>query len=191
MKKFLKNAILIMLITCFVLNIINLIGQVIEKRYVTQEVIKIAEEVKNKGVEGEEAYQLLAQVYYAGYGNKLIIQMGILGLSIVLSIIIGMIVTFEEKSKIKLILKYILGMLIVALIPTLFNIFTYMDFKSLFSDFVNEILYNIEVIWIWYTLAFFMLYAIKIYITNKDTKKLNKILKDNNKREDEAKIIQK
>lgn len=171
MKKFLKNAVIIMLIICFILNIIQLIGIEIERYTTTYEVIKLAEEVRDKGIPQEEGYQILAEVYHAGWGNKEEIQILVLVVSIVLGIILGMIKTFEEKSKIKLLLIYILGMLITAFIPTLFEIIYYMNFKD--SNFI----YNLESTWMWYTLIFFVLYAIRIYISRKNAGKLNEILK--------------
>lgn len=171
MKKFFKNAVIIMLVSCFILNIIQLIGIEIEKYTIVQEVIKVAEEVRNNGISSEEAYITLASVFSAGWGNKELIQIGILGVSIILGITLGMIKTFEEKSKIKLLLIYILGMLITAFIPTLFEVIYYMSFKD--SDFI----YNLESTWMWYTLIFFVLYAIRICISRKNAGKLNEILK--------------
>lgn len=181
MKKFLKNAVIIMLVICFILNIVNLIGQIIERYTVIPEIAQLAEKVRDEGIEikAEEGYQMLAAVYSAGNGGKHLIQIGILGISAILGIVLGMIKTFEEKSKIKLLLIYILGMLITALIPTVYDIIYYMSFENLLSNFLDYL----EFTWIWYTLIFFVLYAIRIYISRKNAGKLNETLKQKMNRE--------
>ena len=65
-------------------------------------------------------------------------------------------------------------MLVVALIPTLFNIFYYLEFSVV--DFMDELFYYFKNTWVWYTLAFILFYIIKITISNKKTKELNEIL---------------
>ena len=94
MKKFLKNAVLIMLVSCFILNIVNLAWQYVEHYKVVQEILEIAKQRSQESITVEESYELLASVYSAGFGNKIEIQAGIIVLSIVLGITIGIIVTF-------------------------------------------------------------------------------------------------
>ena len=175
MKKFLKNAIISFLIIFFILSIINLVFQVIQHYFiVTPQIIELAESVKENGISAEESYQILSSVYAAGYGDKIQIQIMILLISVLLSVVIGLIFTFEEKSKFRIICYYILGMLVVALIPTLFNIFYYLEFSVV--DFMDELFYYFKNTWVWYTLAFILFCIIKITISNKKTKELNEIL---------------
>ena len=180
MKKILKNIALSIIIIYFILSIIFLVKQVIyEYTVVIPGIIQIAEEVSRKEISGEESYQLLASVYQAGYGDKIEIQVSVLVVSLILGILIGLVMTFEDKSKLRLFLKYIAGLLIIALYSALFEAFEYKDF----SEFFYDILTVIDDIWKLYTLAFAVGYAIKIYINNKKTKELNKILKSKNNTE--------
>ena len=176
MKKFFKNAIIIMLVSCFIFNIINLVWLHIERYTILQNIVEVAEELSKQSITGQEAYQTLASFYQAGYGNKMVIQIGIIILSIVLGITIGMVITFEEKSKIRVLIIYLLGLLLTSLVPTICESIYYMDF----SYFFNDIIYYFEITWKWYTLIFIIIYAIKIYINNKKTRKLNEILKNKN-----------
>ena len=180
MKKFLKNAIISFLIIFFILSIINLVFQVIQHYFVvTPQIIELAESVKENGISGEESYQMLASVYAAGHGGKIQIQTMILIISILVSVTIGLILTFEEKSKFRIICYYMLGMLVVGVIPPMFNIFYYLDFSVV--NFIEEVFYFLENTWIWYTLVFSIFYIIKITISNKKTKELNEILKNKQK----------
>lgn len=180
MKKFLKNIIISFLIIFFMLSIINLVFQIIKHYYVvTPKIIELAESVKDTGISSEDSYQMLASVYAAGYGDKIQIQIMILIISILLSVIIGLILTFEEKAKFKIICYYILGMLVVGLVPTVFNTFYYLGYSIV--NFIDELLYYLKNTWIWYTLAFTIFYIIKIAISNKKTKELNEILKNKQK----------
>lgn len=180
MKRFLKNTIISFLIIFFILSIINLGFQVIQHYFVvTPQIIELAESVKGNAISTEESYQLIASVYAAGYGNKIQIQIMILLISMLLSIGISLILTFEEKSKLKIICYYILGMVITSFIPTIYNVFYYLEFSVV--DFIGEFFYYIESTWIWCTLAFIVLYIVKITISNKKTKELNEILKNKQK----------
>ena len=180
MKKFLKNAIISFLIIFFILSIINLVFQIIQHYFiVTPQIIELAEGVKENGISSEESYQMLASMYAAGYGDKIQIHIMILIISIFLSIIIGLILTFEEKNKFRIIYYYILVMLVVGVIPPIFNIFYHLEFSVV--DFIEEVFYYLENTWIWYTLVFTISYIIKITISNKKTKELNEILKNKQK----------
>ena len=70
-------------------------------------------------------------------------------------------------------------MLLIALVPTIFNIVYYLEFSLV--DVIDELLYYLENTWILYTLAFTIFYIIKIIISNKKTKELNEILKNKQK----------
>lgn len=178
MKKFFKNALLIMLVICFVLSVVNLIASAIyQYSVVIPELIELSEELKQKGITGEEVYGLMSSIYYISNGNQIAIQTGIIGISIFLGIILGMIVTFEEKSKIRVIIIYLLGLLLTTLVPTIYEAIYYMKFNNFFDD----IEYYLELIWKWYTLIFFIIYTAKIYINNRKTKELNKILNQKHK----------
>ena len=173
MKRFFKNMLFIMLITCFILNIVNLIASArYQYSVVIPGLMELAEEVKQKGVTGEEAYELIPSVYYISNGNQIARQAGIIGLSVFLGITLGMIVTFEDKSKIRVIIIYLLGLLLTSLVPTIYNVIYYMDFNNFFDD----IMCYLEIIWRWYSLVFFIIYTVKIYINNRRTRELNKIL---------------
>lgn len=179
MKKFLKNAIIIMLVSCFIFNIINLVWLQIERYAILQNIVKVAEGLSGQTLTGQEAYQTLASFYQAGYGNKMAIQTGIILLSIILGITIGMVITFEEKSKIRILIIYLLGLFLTSLIPTICESIYYADL----SYFFTSIIYYFEITWKWYTLIFILIYAIKIYINNKKTRKLNEMLKNKNQSE--------
>lgn len=175
MKKFLKNAVLIMLVSCFIFNIVNLLWMYVEHCKVVQEIMDIAKQRNEEIITMEEGYELLASVYSAGFGNKVAIEAGIIVISLVLGITIGMIITFEEKSKLRVVIIYILGLFITTLVPTMREVIYYMSFETFFDD----IIYYLDNTWKWYTLAFFIIYTIKIYINNKKTKELNKVLREN------------
>lgn len=177
MKKIIKNTVLAMLTICFLLNIVNLIGLAIEHYVDMPQIAGVAQQVSNEVSTSEDIYQALASFYNYGYGNKLEIQMGILGLSVIFGTMVGLMTTFENKSKIKFILNYFLGLLLVSLLPTLFYMYMYEE-VNLFSEF----LYNIEYIWKWYTLIFIIIYVIRLYISNKDAKKLNETLRKKNEK---------
>lgn len=171
MKKFIKNTILTILIIYFILNLVYIIELVIKHYGIMNQIDKVSKQVATEITTTDEMQQALASFYYYGYGDKIEMQVGMIGLSTILGITVGVIITTEEKSRIKLILNYFLGLLVIPLIITIF--YMYED-----TSFFSELLYNIESIWKWYTLVFALLYAIKIYISNKDVKKLNDILKD-------------
>lgn len=181
MKKFLKNAILIMLVSSFVLNIVNLVYQYVVHTRTILEISEVVQQINNGEIvidnTYEHIYQNFASAYFAGVGNNLSIQVGIIILSIVLGITIGMIVTFEEKSKIRIVIIYILGLFLTVLAPTMSETIYYMSFNTFFDDMI----YYLDSIWKWYTLVFFIIYTIKIYINNKKAKELNKILKNKQK----------
>lgn len=180
MKKFLKNTLITFLTIFFILSFANLISQIIQHYFVvTPQIIELAESIKENRISSEESYQMLASVYAAGYGDKIQIQIMILLISILFSLAISLIFTFEEKSKFKIICYYILGMIFASLLPTLFNIFFFLEFSL--TDFLNELFYYLENTWIWYTLTFIVFYIIKIVIANKKTGELNEILKDKRK----------
>lgn len=179
MKKFFKNAIIIMLVSCFIFNIINLIWLHIEHYTILQNIVETAKELSKQTITGQETYQVLASFYQVGYGNKMAIQTGIILLSILLGITIGLVITFEEKSKIRVLLMYLFGLLLTSLVPTICESIYYVDLRYFF----NDIIYYLEITWKWYTLVFILMYAIKIYIDNKKTKKLNEILNNKNKSE--------
>ena len=180
MKKFLKNAMILFLIIFFILSIINLIYQVVQHYFdIVPRLIEESETIRDTGISGEDAYRLIPSVYALGFGNKIQIQIMILVISILLSIAISLIFTFEEKSKLKIICYYVLGMLLIALVPTIFNIVYYLEFSLV--DFIDELLYYLENTCILYTLAFTIFYIIKIIISNKKTKELNEILKNKQK----------
>lgn len=178
MRNFLKNTVIAMLAICFILNVVNLIDLVIEKYTVTPQIAEVLEQRANEELSKEEKELLVAASYYAGYGNKTEIQAGILGLSLIYGIIIGLMVTFEKKSKTKFILSYIFGLLLISIVLTLF-------YMTQDMSFFNELLYNIESLLKWYTLIFIAIYAVKIYISNKYAKKLNEILKDKKAKNDQ------
>lgn len=178
MKRFFKNMSFIILITCFILNIVNLIASArYQYSVVIPGLMELAEEVKQKGVTGEEAYELIPSVYYISNGNQIAIQAGSIGLSVFLGITLGMIITFEEKSKIRVIIIYLLGLLLTSLAPTIYEAIYYMNFNNFFDD----IGYYLDTIWIWYTLIFFIIYTIKIYANNRKTRELNEILNEKQK----------
>lgn len=174
MKNFLKNAIISFLIIFFIFSFINLISQIIQHYFVvTPRLIELAETVKENGISGEESYQTLASIYAAGYGNKIEIQTMILFISILLSIPASLILTFEEKSKFRIICYYMLGMIAIVLVTTIYN---YLETSS--TSFWNELFYYLEKTWIGYTLGFVIGYIIKIIISHKRTKELNEIIKN-------------
>lgn len=180
MKKFFKNTLISFLIIFFLLSIINLVAQIIQHYFViTPQIIELAESVKNVGISAEESYQMLASVYSAGYGDKIQIQIMILIISILLSLAIGLIYTFEKKSKIKIIICYILGIIIVPISVTMFNVFNYLEVSTI--EFFTEFLYYFKKINIWYTLIFIILYLIKFLVNKKKTKEMNNILKNKKK----------
>ena len=167
MKKFLKNAILIMLVSSFVFSILILILQHIRFYNGVLEISNIIREINNGKIVIENTYdginKILASSYYMLAGDNLAMQTGSIILSIVLGITIGMIVTFEEKSKIRVIIVYILGLFFTVLAPTICQVIYYMSFSSFFDD----IVYYLEIVWKLYTLIFFIIYAIKKYINNR------------------------
>lgn len=179
MKKFLMNTVIAMFAICFILNIVNLIDLVIEQYTVTPQIVEVLEQRAKEELSKEEKMLLVAATYSAGYGNKMEIQAGILGVSLIYGIIIGLMVTFEKESKTKLILGYVFGLLLFSVVGTLF----YMTQNIRF--FFSELLYNIERLWKWYTLIFAIIYIVKIYISNKYAKKLNEILKEKKAKNDE------
>ena len=170
MKKFLKNAVLSMLIVCFLLNIVNLVSLMFEYFLLTPLVAESAREVAQEIQSSEDAYQALASFYASGRGAKMEIQAGNLGLSIILGIIISAIIELEKKAKLKLVLAYIVGFLIVAIVIMQYHL-------AQDITFFYEALQNIGMIWIWYTVIFAIIFVVKLYISNKKTKKLNEILK--------------
>lgn len=180
MKKFLKNAMLIMLVSFFILNIINLVWQNTNHNKIVIEIAQTVQKINNGETIVENAYQtiyeMFASTYYMTVVRNFEIQTGIIIVSIVLGITIGMIITFEEKSKIRVIIIYILGLLLTALCYTICA----MDFDSFFK----ELLYHLADKWKLYTLAFFITYTIKIYINNRKTRELNKVLNEKQKRID-------
>lgn len=177
MKKFLRNTLMLFLIIFFILSFINLISQIIHHYFVEMPyVIKLAKSVTETGISGEKSYSMLASVYAAGYGDKIEVQTMILFTSILLSISASLILTFEEKSKFKIICYYILGMITISLVSTIYN-----NLEFSLKDFWEELFYYLEKTWIWYTLGFIIVYIIKIIISSKKTKELNKILKNKQK----------
>jgi len=54
MKKFLKNAIIIMLVSCFIFNIINLVWLHIERYTILQNIVEVAEELSKQSITGQE-----------------------------------------------------------------------------------------------------------------------------------------
>lgn len=74
-----------------------------------------------------------------------------------------------------MVIIYVLGLLLTALAPTICDVIYYMDFKGFFKDMI----YYLENIWKWYTLAFFIIYAIKIYVNHRKAKELNEVLSKN------------
>ena len=176
MKKFLKNAVLIMLVTYFILNIVNFVWQYIEYNKLVLETAYLVGQINNGEITIEDPYAI-----FMGFPLMMEAQTirlaGIIGISIIVGIAIGMIVTFEEKSKVRVLLIYIIGLLLVALWPTICDAIYYMEF----TNFLEDMIYNLDGIWKWYTLIFFVIYAIKLYISNKKTKELNKILNEKQK----------
>lgn len=92
---------------------------------------------------------------------------------------IGLIYTFEKKSKIKIIICYILGIIMVPISVTMFNVFNYLEVSTI--EFFTEFLYYFKKINIWYTLIFIILYLIKFLVNKKKTKEMNNILKNKKK----------
>ena len=176
MKKFFKNALLIMLVSSFIFNVLNLILQHIRFHTGVLELADIIRQINSGEIVIENTYdginQLLASSYYMLAGNNLAIQTWIVVLSIVLGITVGMIITFEEKSKIRVVIIYIVGLLLTILAPTMSEVIYYMSFQTFFDD----MLYYLKSVWKWYTLVFFIMYTIKIYINIRKTRELNEIL---------------
>ena len=170
MKKFLKNAGLIMLVSSFIFNILNLIFQYIRFNTGVLELSNIIRQINSGEIVIENSYdginQILASSYYMLAGNNLAIQTWSIIISIILGITIGMIVTFEEKSKIRVFIIYILGLLLTVLLPTMSEVIYYMSFSTFFADMVHYL----ESVWKWYTLVFFIIYGIKIYMNNRKKK---------------------
>lgn len=175
MKKFLKNAVLSMLIVCFLLNIVNLVSLMFEYLLLTPLVAESAREVAQEIQSSEEAYQALASFYASGRGAKVEIQASILGFSIILGIIIGIMIELERKAKLKLVLTYIVGFLTLTIAIMQYHL-------AQDISFFEDVLHNIRTIWIWYTVIFAIIFVIKLYISNKKTKKLNEILKSKGNR---------
>ena len=173
MKKFLKNAVLIMLVSSFIFNILNLIFQYIRFNTGVLELSNIIRQINSGEIVIENTYdginQILASSYHMLAGNNLSIQTWSIIISIILGITIGMIVTFEEKSKIRIFIIYMVGLLLMVLVPTMCEVIYYMSFSTFFDD----MLYYLDNIWKWYTLVFFIIYGIKIYMNNRK-KKLQK-----------------
>ena len=167
MKKFLKNAGLIMLVSSFIFNILNLIFQYIRFNTGVLELSNIIRQINSEEIVIENTYdginQIFASSYYMLAGNNLSIQTWSIIISIILGITIGMIVTFEEKSKIRIFIIYIIGLLLTVLLPTMSEVIYYMSFSTFFAD----IIYYLESVWKCYTFVFFIIYAIKIYINNR------------------------
>lgn len=171
MKNFLKNALLSMLVVCFLLNIVNLIGLLFEHYMYTPMIAESAKEVAQEIQSSEDAYKALAEFYYSGNGGKAQIQVVIIVTSIILGIVIGLMINLEKKAKLKLVLTYIVGFITVVIAEVIYNLA-----KGYF-----EVLHNLEWVCIvcgaWYTVIFIIIYVFKISISNKDVKKLNEILK--------------
>ena len=170
MKKFLKNAVLAMLVVCFLLNIVNMVSLIFEYYVYTSVVAEAAREAAKEIKSSEEAYQALASFYVSGRGLKMETQAGILVFSIILGIIISTMMELEKKAKLKLVLVYIVGFLIVTI--AIMQYYLAQDIT-----FFYEALQNIGKIWIGYTVIFVIIFVVKLYISNKNAKKLNEILK--------------
>lgn len=171
MKNFLKNALLSMLIVCFLLNIVNLTGLLFEYYMYTPMLEEIAKEVAQEVQTSEDTYKALAGFYYSGNGGKTQIQVVILVTSIILGIVMGLMIELEKKAKLKLVLTYTVGFITVVIAEVIFNI----------AKGHLEILQNLEWVFIvcgaWYTVFFIITFVVKRSISNKDVKKLNDILK--------------
>ena len=121
-------------------NVLNLILQYIRFNTGVLELSNIIRQINSGEIVIENTYnginQIFASSYYMLAGNNLAIQTGVVVLSIVLGITVGMIVTFEEKSKIKIFIIYMVGLLLMVLVPTMRQVIYYMNFDNFFSDII-------------------------------------------------------
>lgn len=87
------------------LNVVNLVIGHVRHYNAVLEISALIRQINEGEIVIENTYQsleqLFATVYMAGMGEYMAIQTGIIVLSIVLSITIGLIITFEENQRLE------------------------------------------------------------------------------------------
>jgi hypothetical protein len=120
----------------------------------------------------------LVQMYMMGAGHILEIQIFILICSICLSIVIGMIISLEEKSKVKHILIFILLGLILSIIGALLM---GVSNENFFETFFENLLDMLKMYGIYYILIYIVTFLTRYFVNKNKTNKLNEELKNKQK----------
>lgn len=201
-KKIIKNILLVFVIIYTILNLIGFAVNEIERRKllydtviqmrpenITMEIYEELEQTAEGKIEmlremfsNEEsnvpvpATQLaMVQMYITGAGNILEIQIFILICSICLSIAIGIIISLEEKSRVKHILIFILLGLILSTIGALL---LGVSNEKFFETFLENFLDTIQRYGIYYILIYMVTFLTRYFVSKNKTNKLNEELKN-------------
>lgn len=120
----------------------------------------------------------MVQMYMMGAGHILEIQIFILICSICLSIAIGIIISLEEKSRVKHILIFILLGLILSTIGALLM---GVSNENFFETFLENFLDTIQRYGIYYILIYIVTFLTRYFVNKNKTNKLNEELKNKQK----------
>lgn len=203
MKKTIKKILLIFAILYTILNLILYAKNIIDKNkfenlissyYSEDRDVKASIEIEKKAKEDIERMKeiygenvpatALLSIEGCTFGMYEVLdgQTSILIVTLILSIIIGIMIDLNEKSKMKEVLYFISGGILFILLGTLFIYMTaeYIDMNA-FEIFIDALGESIKNCGIYYVIGYFIVYIFRYRRDKKNVEELNKEIKTKNK----------